>query len=84
MLDYLPDIEKRWFRPDDMDFEKYSFENLKDYCMYSSLRAVPRKYLKGIYENHKYKSTVEHPVKISFLHSLWDQINCSLASYNIK
>lgn len=82
MLDFLPDIEKRWFRHDDMDFKEYPFENLKDYCIYSSLRAVPKKYLKDIYEHYKYTSTVEYPIKISFLHSLWDQINCRLASYN--
>lgn len=84
MLDYLPDIERRWFRTDNVDFEGCSFEHLKDYCMYSSIRAIPRKYLKQIYEHPQYKSTVEFPVNISHLHTLWDQINCKLANYNIK
>lgn len=81
VIGYLSDIENRWFRPDNLDFNDYTLDQVKKYCMYSSLYCIPKKYIKAIYESAEYKSSIEFGIKLSLLHSVWGQINLSLANY---
>ena len=81
VIDYISETEKSWFSPTDIDFTNYSFEALKNYCEFSSLYCIPNSYLKFIYDSQEYKSTIEFPITVSYLHDIWNQINMLIADF---